>query len=354
MAKLKAGIIGTGQATGISKAHLLGYQECENVEFIGVYNHTRANAEKWCDAYGLDHALCYDSADALIADADLISICTPNYAHIEYVKKCLEANTHVLCEKPISTSCAEFAQLEQPLKTTSAIAMVGYNYRHIPGLRMIHDLVCSGKLGRIYTIRHCMGAPRLANEAVPMEWRFVRSLSGAGALTDFGSHALDILRYITGSDDLKLENLSARTATFIPERAGRDGTPQQVENDDAAMVLATVNGGTLYSLTLSRVGVASAWLELVAQYGIVRFDLMNPCQIDVQLRESGRPYGAKQTLVAEDANAWKQAGVPVPYKACAETVKEFVRLVETGEKPATDLYYGLQIQKDIEAIERIG
>ena len=170
---------------------------------------------------------------------------------------------------------------------------------------------------------------------------------------DFGSHALDILRYVTCCDALELEQLSARTATFIPQRMGRDGTMQQVENDDAAMVLATVNGGTLYSLTLSRVGTASVWLELVGQYGMARFNLMDPLSIEVRLREEGKPYGPAQVRVAENADEWKNAGVPVPYKACAENVKEFVRMVQSGEKPVTGLRYGLQIQKEIEAIEAL-
>ena len=316
-----------------------------------MYNHTRASAEAWCDACGLDHSIIYDDVDALIRDADVISICTPNYAHTDYIKKCLEAGTHVLCEKPLGTSSAEFEKLEEPLKQGKAIGMMSYNYRQIPGLQMIRELIVSGKMGRVYTIRHCMGAPRLANETVGMEWRFKRDKSGAGALTDFGSHALDILRYIMGKDDMPLQNLSARTETFITQRKGPDGTLQQVENDDSAMVLATVGDGTLYNLTLSRVGVVSPWLEIVGQYAIVKFDLMNPFQIELQTREPGGCYGPRQTVVSPDAEAWKTCGMHAANMACAKTAMHFVELVEKGEQPATDLYYGLMIQKDVEAIE---
>lgn len=349
--KLKAGIIGTGKSTGIASGHLNGYLSSSDVELIGVYNTRPETSRTWCEANGLSESLIYTSGDKLIEDADIISICTPNYTHVEYIKKCLAAGTNVLCEKPLSNTTEDWPELEGLLEKSKSATMINFNYRYLPGVRMMHELVENGDLGKIYMIRHNMGAPRLANENVPMEWRFVKKLSGTGALTDFGSHALDMLRYVVGENDLKFTSLSARKATYIKERAGKDGM-QKVENDDAAMVLATIGEDTMYSLMLSRVGTAPSVMEIIAERGIVRFDLSKPCEIIVQARQPGSGYSPAEIRMADTGEQWKNNKTPAPYIACAEAVKSFVQMIRDGVKPETDIYYGYSILKDIEAIDK--
>jgi predicted dehydrogenase len=46
----------------------------------------------------------FTSVDELLANVDVAVIATPTDTHIDYVKKCFDANVHVLCEKPLGTS----------------------------------------------------------------------------------------------------------------------------------------------------------------------------------------------------------------------------------------------------------
>lgn len=347
--KLKAGIIGTGKSTGISLGHLNGYLSSPDVELIGVYNTRPETSKTWCETNGLSEKLVYISGDKLIEDADIISICTPNYTHIEYIKKCLIAGTNVICEKPLSSTTDDWSEIEGLLEKSESITMINFNYRYLPGVKLMHELVKNGEVGKIYMIRHNMGAPRLANESIPMEWRFVKKFSGTGALTDFGSHALDMLRCVVGDNELKFTSLSARKATYIKERAGKEGM-QKVENDDAAMVLATIGEDTMYSLMLSRVGTAPSVMEIIAEKAIIRFDLSKPSEIIVQTRQTGSGYSPAEIRTADTSEMWNNVKIPAPYLACAEAVKSFVQMVRDGVKPETDVYYGYSILKDIEAI----
>ena len=350
MSRIRVGIIGTGISTGIAAAHLKGYLMAEDTEFIGVYNRNTETSRRWLERGGLGGDLAYEDADALIRDADAVSICTPNSAHLEYVKKCLDAGTHFLCEKPLCCASADWDAMDlRPAE--GVVGMINFNYRQLPGAAALRELIASGMMGRIYTVRHAMGAPRLANENVPLEWRFRRALSGTGAIGDFGSHALDMLCYLLDEKEPPFTAATARKATFIPKRQGTDG-PEPVENDDAFMVLAGLPGGGMYSLTVSRVGVASATLEVVGERAIASFDLMKPDRLRIQTRPAGGGYGAPQEIVPEATGIWaEQSPLPAPYKACAANVLSFLDCVRSGKQPETDLDYGYHILRTIEALD---
>ncbi len=354
MEKLKVGIIGTGRATSISKGHLWGYQHSEGVELIGVFDLSKAAAEEWCDTFGLDRSLCYDSWERLVEDADIVSVCTPNFTHADYICACLQRNTNVLCEKPVSSTVEDIPRIREAMANTTALSMVNLNYRQIPGLRMLRDLLSTGELGPIYTVRHNMGGSRLANEAIGLEWRFVRKISGSGALGDFGSHALDILCYVTGCGVDSLRELSGKKATFIRQRDCK-GEMRPVENDDCAMLLAELPGGGLYNLTVSRVGSMASVLEIVTAKAMLRFELGKPDRIDIQRRADGEAYGPLQTVVAKDVCPdWHTAtSADVPYLACAESAACFVKVVR-GDRPLeTGIDYGISILEALDRIDRM-
>lgn len=351
---IKVGIIGTGRATSISKGHLRGFLMSGEAELIGVYDLSRDSAEQWCDAFGVDKTLCYDDPDQLIRDADAVSICTPNFTHADYICKCLAANTHVLCEKPISSTTADIPRIRQAMAASSAVGMVNLTYRYVPGYRLIHDLLSSGDLGAIYTIRHNMGGSRLANESIPLEWRFVRSISGTGALGDFGSHALDLLRYLVGEENGAMTQIHALQRTFIPQRMSK-GELRPVENDDCTMITASLACGGLYNLLLSRTGSTPSTMEIVCARGIIQFCFDMPDRINIQRRPKGGAYGLVETVIAEDVRPeWHGANSEsTPYLACEESAMQFIRTLRSGEIPATSLEYGISLLELVEQIDAI-
>ena len=71
------------------------------------------------------------------------------------------------------------------------------------------------RMGRVYLAQASQGGTRLADPAVPLEWRMRRSASGSGALGDFGSHLLDLLQYAAG---VELAEAAGYGGTFLPNR----------------------------------------------------------------------------------------------------------------------------------------
>jgi predicted dehydrogenase len=92
-------------------------------------------------------------------------------------------------------------RLAELARRNRTLCYTAYNHRFEPHFVRMRDLIASGKLGRIYSVRmfYGNGTARLVRESA---WRD----QGAGVLPDLGSHLLDTLLFWFGdiSPDFKL------------------------------------------------------------------------------------------------------------------------------------------------------
>ena len=98
--KIRVGIIGTGW---IAEAHLKAYQQCPDVEIVGMADLVPGKAEAFCDQFGVDKAGInfYPSHKELIdnePDLDLVSICTYNSQHAAPAIYALDHGVNVVLE----------------------------------------------------------------------------------------------------------------------------------------------------------------------------------------------------------------------------------------------------------------
>src|SRR3546814_7291437 len=102
----------------------------------------------------------------------------------------LRAGKHVLVEKPLlAEDDAVLEALAETAAASGAVCVTAYNHRFEPHYVRMRELIQSGALGRIYSVRmfYGNGTARLVRDSA---WRD----RGAGVLPDLGSHLLDTLR----------------------------------------------------------------------------------------------------------------------------------------------------------------
>jgi predicted dehydrogenase len=109
---------------------------------------------------------------------------------------------HALVEKPLLAESVEnLYDLDVSARQANVICYTAYNHRFEPHYVRMRDLIRSGTLGRLYRCRmfYGNGTARLVRDSV---WRD----SGAGVLTDLGSHLLDTARFWFGDfgDDFRV------------------------------------------------------------------------------------------------------------------------------------------------------
>ncbi len=344
MNTIKTGIVGTGYTVGIAANHVNGYAANPHTQLVALYDIVPNRAEAWAKEKNLSVQIC-NSYDELLDAVDAVSICTPNYAHVPLVIRALEKGMHVLCEKPLSVDAPTAKTALHYASCASTIAMIGFSYRGIPALRLLKDLLDEGRLGNIFSYRQTLGGCRIANPAVKLEWRMQQSLSGTGALADFGCHMLDLCDWLLADTLGPMVKANGITACSIPQREEIFTSGQgSVTNDDTAAFNVTFAKGGVASFLASRLGVARHTLEIYSEGGMVLFRDDKPNELEVWWKDKNAGYaGQPQTLTAPDPyqiSPWFNA-----------EIDEFVNCIQTGTQPQRNFARAVYIQTILDTID---
>jgi scyllo-inositol 2-dehydrogenase (NADP+) len=137
-----------------------------------------------------------DVRNVPLEDFDAAILCIPDDPKVALIDYLLSNKKHVLVEKPLfSKSDTELKSLADIADTNNVVCYTAYNHRFEPHFVRMRDLIQSGVLGKIYSLRmfYGNGTARLVRDS---EWRD----QGAGVLPDLGSHLLDTIRFWLGEN----------------------------------------------------------------------------------------------------------------------------------------------------------
>lgn len=130
------------------------------------------------------------SADDIIHDpkVDLVVVATSNDVHYSLAKAALEADKHVVVEKPFTNTTAEADELIALAKDKGLILSVHHNARFHSDFKTVKRMVAEDRVGRLvnYEARY----DRFRNYLRPNAWR-EQNLPGSGIHYDLGAHLID-------------------------------------------------------------------------------------------------------------------------------------------------------------------
>lgn len=171
---LRAAVIGTGK---ISEEHLRFLSTSPAVELAGVCDLSPSLAkyavERFPRANGRAAAFT-DSARMLDElRPDVVHVLTPAHTHVKLVSDALDAGAHVVVEKPVAPTNAQFHDLWTRAQSRGRRIVEDHNYRFNEPIRRIEHLVHNGQLGepREVDVRMCLNVRkpggRYIDEALP-------------------------------------------------------------------------------------------------------------------------------------------------------------------------------------------
>jgi len=255
--------------------------------------------------YGYEKA--YTDWHQLVNDPDvqLFDNSGPNDTHAEPCIAAAQAGKHILCEKPLARTAPEAKAMLDAVQKAGVKHMVAFNYRFVPAIRQIRELIDSGALGQIYHFRAVYLQEWIADPDFPMVWRLDKNVAGSGALGDLGAHIIDLGRYLVGEP----ARIAAMTKTFIKDRQAGDGQKAPVTVDDAFVAAVEFANGALGTVEATRFAPGRKnhnSFEINAEHGSIRFNLerMNELEVfwkDDQPRET---QGFTNVLVSESYHPW--------------------------------------------------
>ncbi len=304
-------------------------------------------------------------------DIDLIDICTPGDTHAEIALAALAAGKHVLCEKPLANSVAEAREMAAAATKAEALgvrAMCGFNYRRVPAVALMRQLVRDGRIGTIRHVRASYLQDWIIDPEFPLVWRLRKEVAGSGALGDIGAHIIDLTQFVTGQS---ITTVSALTETFIRNRplpsastglsASAGSSFGEVTVDDAALFLARLDGGAVatYEATRFATGRKNALrVELNGSLGSLAFDFER--QNELEFYDAALPsaeQGFSRILVTESDHpymtAWWPPGHGIGYEhTFTHEVRDLIAAIAAGEQPTPSFADALQVQLVLDAVSR--
>jgi predicted dehydrogenase len=308
-------------------------------------------------------------------DIDLIDICTPGDSHCEIAIAALRAGKHVLCEKPLANSVAEAQSMVAAAaraRTDGVRAMAGFNYRRVPAVAYLRQLVADGRLGQIRHVRAVYLQDWITDPQFPLVWRLQRDKAGSGALGDIGAHIVDLTQYVTGQ---QITGVSGLTETFIRERplpAEASGLSASATNgsrpatgpvtvDDAAVFVARLSGGGLASYEATRFATGrknALRVEVNGSLGSAAFDLERLNELEFyDATRPGPEQGFTRILMTEPdhpyLSAWWPPGHLIGYEhSFTHEMRDLIEAIATGTDPTPSFDDALQVQLVLDAVER--
>lgn len=249
MARIKLGMVGGGNDAFIGGVHRIAARIDDRFELVaGALSSTPEKSAASAKDLGIPRS--YGSfIEMAQAEAshdngiEAVSIVTPNHVHAAAAKAFLARGIHVICDKPLTSTMQDAADLEKAVADSKALFVLTHNYTGYPMIRQARDMVASGELGTIRIVQaeypqDWLTSP-MENEGLKQaEWRTDPIRSGAGgSIGDIGTHAHNLACFVSG---LQVESLAADLHTF---GAGR------TLDDNAHIMLRFTSGarGMLWS-----------------------------------------------------------------------------------------------------------
>ncbi|MBR4048888.1 MAG: Gfo/Idh/MocA family oxidoreductase [Clostridia bacterium] len=250
--KIRVGIIGTGW---IAEAHLRAYQQCPDVEIVGMADLVPGKAEAFCDQFEVDKTNInfYLSHKELIDNEplDCVSVCTYNATHAECTIYALEHGVNVLLEKPMCVTLEEAVAICKAEKESGKILSIGFQPRFDPNMQMIKKIVESGELGEIYYIQ--TGGGRRRGIPTPFGTSFIeKETAGLGALGDIGCYSLDMVLNAIGYP--KPLTVSGYKSDFFGKSTKYSNKPEYADIfgvDDFAAAFVRLEGGIILDFRIA-------------------------------------------------------------------------------------------------------
>lgn len=186
---LKVGIIGCG---GIANGkHMPALSQVKEVTMVAFCDTIEERAVKAKKDFGTEEAKVYTDYKEMLAelDLDVVHVCTPNNSHAELSIAAMEADCHVMCEKPMAKTSAQAREMIAAAEKTGKKLTIGYQNRFRTDSRYLHEVCEENALGEIYFGK----AHAIRRRAVPTWGVFLNEeAQGGGPLIDIGTHALDL------------------------------------------------------------------------------------------------------------------------------------------------------------------
>ena len=253
-----------------------------------------------------------------------VIISNPTSLHLKVAIPAAQSGCHLFLEKPISHSQEGLDDLLGAVAAGGGQVLVGYQFRHHPGLQQVKRLLNSGAIGNVLSV-HAHWGEYLPNWHPWEDYRqgySARSDLGGGVVLTL-SHPIDYLRWLLGE--------VSEVWAFTGRQSNLD-----LDVEDTAEIGLRFTQGIIGSIHLDFIQRPTAHrLEMIGTEGTIRWDNENG---ETRLAHAG----------AGSITNWESYPIPDEFERndlFLTQMRHFLQVVKGREQPECSLHDGIQALK---------
>jgi myo-inositol 2-dehydrogenase / D-chiro-inositol 1-dehydrogenase len=265
------------------------------------------------------------SLEELLANCDVVDVCTPTHLHPGVVGAAAAAKRPVICEKPLARTVAEAESMLAACRAAGVPLFVAHVVRYVNEYAAAKAAVDDGRVGRLAVVRLRRESSRPNKPAD--HWFFDPARSG-GVMMDLLVHDYDYARYLAGD----VASVWARTV--------RDASGADVDFGFAVLrhtsgAITHVAGGWVYPWPVFRTG-----FEIAGDGGLIQYESTDAAPVTPYLL--GRKDEGEATTGLPDS--------PVAENPWALELADFVASIQGGGPPRVTAEDGVEAVRIANAV----
>ena len=257
---------------------------------------------------------------------DAVAVATPVASHYQLAMQALEANKHLLIEKPMAESSEQAEKLILEAEKRSLILMVDHTFVYTGAVKKIHDLYKRGELGDIQYFDSTRMNLGLYQHDVDVIW-------------DLAVHDLSILDFIIDEIPSSVSAVGTSHVHGMPE--------------DMAYMSVFYESGTMAHIGVNWLSPVKVRRTVIGgTKKMVVWDDLEPSEkikvYDTGVTVTNDPEKIYDMIVGYRVGDMWAPQVPM-LEALAIEVEHFIECINTKSKPITSGEIGLRVIKTLEA-----
>ncbi len=295
-------------------------------------------------------------------DIDVIEICTPNFTHAEIAIAAAKAGKMIICEKPMAMDGEQAKTMVAAVEDAGVANFVSFNYRRVPAVAMVKQLIDEGRFGKIFHYRSNFLQDWTISPDVPQggmaTWRLDVKSAGSGVTGDLLAHCIDTALWHNGS----IGRVNAMTETFVKERVHAEtGKIEKVGIDDACTFFCNFDNGSMGNFESTRYARGHKALftfEINGEKASARWDLHDLHRLEwFDHGDEGRLRGWRSIHLTDHGGGhpymdhWWVPGLQIGYEhTFVHQIADFLTGLAGGQPAQPDFRAALATQRVCDAV----
>lgn len=240
-------------------AHIPGWQRDPRSEVAIMCDVDLEKATAYAEKFDIPEAT--DDWEAAVSDPniDIVDIATPSDTHFDLAMAALEADKHVLCEKPVAHDYQDTARAATLAEQKGLKTKVGFTFRYSPGIQYAKHLMDEGFVGEPFIFNGYEQNSQFLDPDEPLRQDDPdadQSEIRVSSLEGYGAPIIDIGHWWAGGH---YDRVVGAMKNFVPKRRVRGEGEERLRMniDDGDMFIGEYETGVLGTIQTSFVTVGN-------------------------------------------------------------------------------------------------